>query len=167
MPFRSRSRPTLVETIFCRDGQKRSQRRKRYLSLGSHYELECDTSTVLQKSRSKQSMSWCTPRILGFAKPPLRDHVHHALSEATLSIEEGEMLLRWGIMPANGTIDPNVLPPVPMLSWILDIDVSSGAQRAFENTQLNNSFRALAERAYSVFRFMTTNKFLAAFGGAT
>ncbi len=105
--------------------------------------------------------------ILGFAKPPLRDHVHHALSEATLSIEEGEMLLRWGIMPANGTIDPNVLPPVPMLSWILDIDVSSGAQRAFENTQLNNSFRALAERAYSVFRFMTTNKFLAAFGGAT
>ena len=57
--------------------------------------------------------------ILGFAKPPLREHVRHALSEATLEIEEGEMLLRWGIMPANATIDPNLLPPVGQLSWIL------------------------------------------------
>jgi uncharacterized protein (TIGR04255 family) len=104
--------------------------------------------------------------ILGFAKPPLREHVRHALSEATLSIEEGEMLLRWGIMPANSTIDPNVLVPVPHLSWILDIDVSSGEQRPFENAQLSASFRALAERAYSVFRYMTTDTFLKTYGGA-
>jgi uncharacterized protein (TIGR04255 family) len=103
--------------------------------------------------------------ILGFARPPLRDHVHHALSEATLSIDEGEMLLRWGIMPANTTIDPNVLPPIPHLSWILDIDVSSGEQRPFDNHQLAESFRALAERAYSVFRYMTTDEFLKTYGG--
>src|SRR5262249_48927969 len=104
--------------------------------------------------------------ILGFARPPLRDHVHHALSEATLSVEEGEMLLRWGIMPENATIDPNVLPPVPHPSWILDIDVSSAEQRPFDNDQLSASFRALAERAYSVFRYMTTGKFLKTYGGA-
>jgi uncharacterized protein (TIGR04255 family) len=103
--------------------------------------------------------------ILGFARPPLRDHVRHAMSEATLSIEEGEMLLRWGIMPANTTIDPNVLPPVPHLSWILDIDVSSSEQRAFDDHQLAAAFRALAERAYSVFRHMTTDEFLKAYGG--
>ena len=103
--------------------------------------------------------------ILGFARPPLRDHVHHAMSEATLSIEEGEMLLRWGIMPANTTIDPNVLPPIPHLSWILDIDVSSSEQRAFDNKKLGASFRALAERAYSVFRYVTTDEFLKTYGG--
>jgi len=103
--------------------------------------------------------------ILGFAKPPLREHVRHALSEATLEIEEGEMLLRWGIMPANTTIDPNLLPPVPDRSWILDIDVSSIEQREFEHEKLGKSFRALAERAYSVFRHMTTPKFLQAYGG--
>jgi uncharacterized protein (TIGR04255 family) len=106
-----------------------------------------------------------SPEILGFTQSPLRKHVHHALSEATLSIEEGEMLLRWGIMPPNGTVDPNVLAPIPSLSWILDIDVSSTAQRAFD-AQLGDSFRALAQRAYSIFRFMTTEKFLKTFGGS-
>jgi uncharacterized protein (TIGR04255 family) len=103
--------------------------------------------------------------ILGFARPPLRDHVHHAMSEATLSIEQGEMLLRWGILPANTTIDPNVLPPIPHRSWILDIDVSSSEQRGFDSNQLAISFRSLAERAYSVFRYMTTDKFLKTYGG--
>jgi uncharacterized protein (TIGR04255 family) len=103
--------------------------------------------------------------ILGFAKPPLREHVRHALSEATLEIEEGELLLRWGIMPAHTTIDPNLLPPVGELSWILDIDVSSGEQREFGHGQLGASFKALAERAYSVFRYMTTPKFLQTYGG--
>jgi uncharacterized protein (TIGR04255 family) len=103
--------------------------------------------------------------VLGFAKPPLREHVRHALSEATLEIEEGEMLLRWGIMPANTTIDPNLLPPVGHKSWILDIDVSSGEQRQFVNSQLGESFRALAQRAYAVFRYMTMPKFLKTFGG--
>ena len=102
--------------------------------------------------------------ILGFARPPLREHVHHALSEATLAVEEGEVLLRWGIMPANGTVDPNVLPPVTISSWILDIDVFSGVQRPFENVQLGKSFRALAERAYTVFRYMTKPQFLKTYG---
>jgi uncharacterized protein (TIGR04255 family) len=103
--------------------------------------------------------------ILGIVRPAFRDHVRHALSEATLSVEEGDLLLRWGIMPANATIDPNVLPPVPHLSWILDIDVSSGEQRAFVSAQLGDSFRALAERAYSIFRHMTTPEFLKTYGG--
>ena len=105
------------------------------------------------------------PDILGFVRPPLHDHLRHAMSEATFSIEEGELLLRWGIMPANTTIDPNVLPLVPHRSWILDIDVSSSEQRGFNHSQLGASFRALAERAYFVFRYMTTNEFLKIYGG--
>jgi len=105
--------------------------------------------------------------ILGFAKLPLRRHVRHTLSEAIVEIEEGEMLLRWGILPANGTIDPNVLPPTLANSWILDIDVSSVGQRPFVASDLTSAFRALAERAYSVFRNMTTEKFLRVYGGTT
>jgi uncharacterized protein (TIGR04255 family) len=104
--------------------------------------------------------------VLGFAKPPIRAHIRHALSEATLEIEEGEMLLRWGIMPPNSTIDPGVLVPIPGLSWLLDIDVFSGEQRPFVSDALSAAFLALAQRAYAVFRHMTTDEFLKAYGGA-
>jgi uncharacterized protein (TIGR04255 family) len=105
------------------------------------------------------------PDILGVAKPPMRTHLRHILTEAILEIEEGQMLMRWGQLPANGTIDPNLLTPIPELSWILDIDVFSGDQRAFSSEELRISFQALAERAYSVFRYMTTDRFLETYGG--
>jgi uncharacterized protein (TIGR04255 family) len=102
--------------------------------------------------------------VLGVAHPPLRKHVRHALSEASLAIDEGQMLLRWGVMPPNGTIDPLVLKPIPEVSWILDIDVSSDMQRPFAHAALEGCFRALAARAYSVFRYITTERFLKTYG---
>jgi uncharacterized protein (TIGR04255 family) len=102
--------------------------------------------------------------ILGVATREIRQHVRHALTEATLATDEGEMLLRWGILPANATIDPGLLPPVSEMSWLLDIDVYSGEQRSFLSMELEKCFRALAERAYSVFRFMTTERFLTTYG---
>jgi uncharacterized protein (TIGR04255 family) len=107
------------------------------------------------------------PGILGVATPNMRQHILHHLTEATLAIEEGEMLLRWGIMPANATIDPGTLNPIPEKSWILDIDVYSNVQRPFTSQELASSFRALAEREYSVFRFVTTERFLQTYGAAT
>jgi uncharacterized protein (TIGR04255 family) len=105
------------------------------------------------------------PDILGVIKPPLNEHVRQALSEAVLTVAEGEMLLRWGILPANGTIDPVVLSPVPERTWILDIDVWSAEQRPFRGAELGDCSRTLAQRAYSVFRYMTTNRFLQTYGG--
>ena len=104
------------------------------------------------------------PNMLGIATPELRHYVRHALTEATLLIEEGEMLLRWGHLPPNTTVQPGMLDTIPETSWILDIDVSSGEQRAFDSKDLSVAFRTLAERAYCVFRFMITDNFLRTYG---
>jgi uncharacterized protein (TIGR04255 family) len=104
------------------------------------------------------------PGVLGLATPDMRQYVLHQVTEATLRIEEGEMLLRCGLLPASATVDPGMLIPIPEKSWILDIDVYSSAQRKFSIQELHLSFRALAEREYSVFRFITTERFLQEYG---
>lgn len=103
--------------------------------------------------------------VLGIITTDLHDHVRHSISEAALEIEEGEMLLRWGLLPPGGTIDPGIMEAVNKRSWILDIDVYSEQHRNFSATSLIGSFESLAKRAYSVFRFMITEEFLTEFGG--
>jgi len=103
--------------------------------------------------------------ILGIvATPDMRQQVRHHLTEATLAVEEGEMLLRFGILPPNAVIDPGVMNPISEASWILDIDVYSTAQGPFTVDKLAASFRALAEREYCVFRYITNEEFLKVYG---
>jgi uncharacterized protein (TIGR04255 family) len=106
------------------------------------------------------------PNLIGVAQPDLRKHVTQAISEANMSVEEGDLLLRWGVLPAKATIDPGLLEPVDAWSWILDIDVSSAAQAPFEATALAHAYDRLAERAYAVFRWVITDTGLRHFGAA-
>jgi uncharacterized protein (TIGR04255 family) len=105
-----------------------------------------------------------TPNLIGVAQPELREYVTQAVSEATMTIDEGGLLLRWGILGPHSTIDPGLLEPVPTSSWILDIDVSSTQQRLFSGEGLAADFQALANRAYSVFRYAITEAGLEHFG---
>lgn len=107
---------------------------------------------------------WVRGSLVGVAQDELRDHVTHAISEANVAIEEGVLLLRWGILPANATFDPGLLAPAPTSSWVLDIDVSSAEQRPFSEDSLRSTFRALANRAYAVFRYAITDDGLEHFG---
>lgn len=108
---------------------------------------------------------WIEDNLIGVAHPKLRDHVSQALSEANISVEEGVLLLRWGILGANVTIDPNLLDPLPDKSWILDIDVATNAPpRQFIESDLGAAFMALAGRAYAIFRYAMTDKGLEHFG---
>src|SRR5205823_4934639 len=75
------------------------------------------------------------PGIIGMATSEMRPHLVHHLTEATLAVEEGEMLVRWGIVPANSTIDPAILTGIPERSWILDVDVYSTQQRQFNSEE--------------------------------
>jgi uncharacterized protein (TIGR04255 family) len=104
------------------------------------------------------------PDMMGIASTSFRPFVRHSLTEAVLAIEEGEMLLRWGLLAPHTTVQPGFLDPVPEPSWILDIDVYSVAQRPFETDGLTGTFTALAERAYSIFRHMTLEEFLVTYG---
>ena len=128
--------------------------------IGIRYLNRIDGDDVVQLPR------WIRENLIGVALPEYREHVTQAVSEANLSVDEGSLLLRWGIIPGNTTIDPGLLEPVPTASWILDIDTFSNEQKAFEAEGLAAECQRLAERAYSVFRWVMTEDGLAHFEGA-
>jgi uncharacterized protein (TIGR04255 family) len=112
-----------------------------------------------------QLPEWITSNLIGVALPDLRGHVSQAISEANLDIEEGGMLLRWGIIPKDGTIDPGLLEPLESASWLLDIDAFSNDQRSFDAEELVDVYRRLSERIYAVFRWTLTPAGLQHFEG--
>ncbi|PSJ36285.1 TIGR04255 family protein [Allosphingosinicella deserti] len=105
------------------------------------------------------------PNLMGVAIPPLREYVTHAISEASMSAEDSAVIARWGMLPPQGTFDPVVLEPVGEPSWVLDIDVSTAGYHPFDAQDMADRFNMLAERAYSVFRYMVTDEFLTLYGG--
>ncbi|WP_374660108.1 TIGR04255 family protein [Phenylobacterium sp.] len=107
------------------------------------------------------------PNFVGVAQPELREHVSHALSEAALKVDEGHAMLRWGILEAGSTIDPNLLEQISVPSWILDIDVFAQEQTAFDVARLAETFEGLATRAYALFRYAMNDSALSYFGSAT
>ncbi len=121
----------------------------------------------LHGSSLERLPDWIRENLIGVALPDLRGHVTQAISEANLKVEEGQLLLRWGILPPKSTIDPALLEPIEDLSWILDIDIFSAAQQPFAAAELEQSYAALAERAYAVFRWVVMPAGLAHFGGAS
>jgi uncharacterized protein (TIGR04255 family) len=91
--------------------------------------------------------------------------VRHILANAEFRTEEGATIsARWGMLPANGTIDPNVLEPTATRSWVLDLDMYTNDQGDFAAASLAPLLERFAERIYSVFRFMVTDKFLDHYG---
>jgi len=107
---------------------------------------------------------WVRSNLIGVAQPDLGEHVIQAISEANIRVEEGDLVLRWGILPANMTIDPGLLEPIPERSWILDIDVWSGQQKPFSASALKTEYHHLMERAYAIFRWVVTEDGLRRFG---
>jgi uncharacterized protein (TIGR04255 family) len=109
---------------------------------------------------------WVQANLVGVAEPTLLEHIAQAMSEANMKIEEGTMLLRWGVMPPSMTYDPALLEPVQDTSWILDIDVFSAEQKPFAAAALATDSLALAQRAYTVFRYAITEPGLDHFGAS-
>ncbi len=111
-----------------------------------------------------QLSKFVSPSLVGIAQPDLRRYILQALSEALTEVEEGRLMLRWGLLPPNTTTDPAILAAVNTSSWILDIDVFSEQQRSFSGREIGHLFQTLSERAYSVFRYAITPAGLAFFG---
>jgi uncharacterized protein (TIGR04255 family) len=102
--------------------------------------------------------------LLGSALATLKSQLKHSTNEASFNIEEGELLLRWGVMGAGMSPDPSSISILDKENFLLDIDVSSSTRRPFGREDLASAFQKLAERAYSVFRFAVTDEFLKAYG---
>ncbi|TVR84678.1 MAG: TIGR04255 family protein [Rhodospirillales bacterium] len=107
--------------------------------------------------------------LVGLLSAPLRDKVELTISQAQCETREGRLLVRWGLLPAGATHDPDMAPPVNARSWMLDIDsftTNELASDEFHPDELIGKVDMMANRAYAFFRWSVTPEFLTRFGGA-
>lgn len=107
------------------------------------------------------------PEVCGVLSTPLASHAIHSISETLFSLPEdaGQVMGRWGLVPAHGTIDPAAVDPIDEPSWLLDIDAFQAESREFDVGAVLQQTRTFAERIYSVFRWAVTDEFLRRYGG--
>lgn len=108
------------------------------------------------------------PELVGATTGALREGLQSSMSAIGCKVKEGEATIRWGWAPENASHDPNIMPPLPEPSWMLDIDVyrsfDQGKER-FDPERLSATAHDLATRAYAIFRWAVTDNFLQTYGG--
>lgn len=87
--------------------------------------------------------------------PEGEDNVLHMLTEASLKAKEGTITARWGKMPAQGTTDAVLLPPISNPSWVTDVDLFTNENELFDTEKIVSLVQSLAERHYAFFCWMT------------
>ena len=109
------------------------------------------------------------PALLGVLGTEAGRHARVAVSECLFDLpdEGGQLLTRWGMVPAGATIDPGAIEPLAEPSWVLDIDAFRSGERRFAASEVAGEAVRLAERAYAFFRWSVTDAFIAHFGGAS
>lgn len=105
--------------------------------------------------------------VLGIVATPLSEHARHSLTETVFAVPDSneQLLARWGLVPAGGTVDPNAIEPIDEPSWVLDIDMFSNQERSFIPEEIVATAQRYTERLYSVFRWAVTDEFLRRYGG--
>lgn len=107
------------------------------------------------------------PELVGVLSAPLREQVEQAISQSICKTAEGRLLVRWGMLPAGASHDPDMAPPVNSQSWMLDIDsfTTEGLPtEGFLVEKLVGRIDTMANRAYAFFRWSVKEKFLERFG---
>lgn len=107
------------------------------------------------------------PEVAGIIATDFGNQIHQNISESLFKLPEqnGQITARWGLLPANATIDPSAIEPVNELSWVLDLDMSVVEQREFSVENLMSDAQKFAERIYTFFRWAVNTDFLRRFGG--
>ncbi|MDA8217203.1 MAG: TIGR04255 family protein [Dehalococcoidales bacterium] len=104
--------------------------------------------------------------VRGIAGTPMASRAVHSICESVFEMDGERVVARWGNMPANATVDPGAIEPIPEASWILDLDMHSEGNRHYSAEALVLDAEKYAERLYSVFRWAITAEFLERYGGA-
>jgi uncharacterized protein (TIGR04255 family) len=107
------------------------------------------------------------PEVCGVLSTPLAAHARHAISEAMFVLPDngGQVMTRWGRVPARGTVDPAAVEAIDEPSWLLDVDAFQAETRELDVEAAVEQARGFAERIYSVFRWTVTDEFLRRYGG--
>ncbi len=89
----------------------------------------------------------------------------HSLNEAQFDtgLETG-LTVRWGILPANLSVTPDV-PAAATPSWILDSDAFSLEGGILDSAQIAKRTADLCDATYRAFRWATTDELLRSKGG--
>jgi uncharacterized protein (TIGR04255 family) len=101
--------------------------------------------------------------VRGIDGTPAAAHATHVLSETMFELAEDRVRARWGRLPAGVTID-DAIEAVEEQSWILDLDMFSGATTPFDVEHVISEARRYAERIYAIFRWTVTEEFLRRYG---
>jgi uncharacterized protein (TIGR04255 family) len=105
------------------------------------------------------------PEVRGIAGTGVSARALHTLTESMFALEGARLVTRWGLMPADATVDPAAIEPISEESWILDIDMFSAEAFPFGVERILSDAGHFAERIYNVFRWVVTEDFLRRYGG--
>ena len=107
------------------------------------------------------------PEILGPYTQDYREYFDHTIHEIACNTDVGSMTSRWGYMPANQTHELELMPPISVPSWFLDVDAYKNfpEPEAFDVDTIRTHVAKLATRAYGFFRWVVNDDFLKACGG--
>jgi uncharacterized protein (TIGR04255 family) len=95
---------------------------------------------------------------------PEGGQVHTCISQAQLSVDTTQVQARWGLIPPNLVMLPNVTP-LATAAWVLDIDVYTEGTRPFEPRSVEAETRSHSGHAYNFFRWAVKDEYLKRFGG--
>lgn len=73
-------------------------------------------------------------------------------------VDEGQLILRSGVIPLNQTYDPMVLNPVEHKSWYLDIDIMNDSAIDFNARCVAENFALYIARAHAIFAWAVPNQ---------
>ena len=108
------------------------------------------------------------PEVAGILVGPLALQARHAISESVFTLPEGgQILARWGLVPAHGTVDPGAVEAIDEPSWLLDVDAFMVETRTLDVDIVVAQAQGFAERIYSFFRWAVTDEFLKRYGGVS
>lgn len=104
------------------------------------------------------------PEILGIlSSSDVSSHVGQVLTESIMNAAEGRLLARWGLLPANTTYEPLMVPPIGERSWMLDLDAFCEERKPFNSVEIMADATALTERNCAFFQWATTEAFVTHF----
>lgn len=107
------------------------------------------------------------PEILGPYTGDYRENLDRTFHEIACNTDVGSMTSRWGYMPANQTHELELMPPISVPSWFLDVDTYKEFPEpdAFDSNSIKSHVTELATRAYGFFRWVVNDEFLKECGG--
>ncbi len=117
--------------------------------------------------QQEQLSRYIRPEVLGLHTECHKEHLSLSLSEVVGKTDVGTMRSCWGFMPANHTHEKNLMPPIAIPSWFLDVDVYDEPRLPgiFKLGEIEARIMNLATRAYGFFRWVVSDNFLKECGG--